>query len=392
MAPFYAINRRISNAELREVAGVVEMIPSSRALQHFLQIHFRRPTTLQDAKNVRARLKALKVPQAVATRLPSSEESGTALFEDEEEDEEEGEQDEEDTVMDSIDGVDFKVQEEVVSSRVGNSEYDYWGKVSTCTSAKRQQYHQQNQKEEEEEEVIGDGEKEKQKPEIDPGMRREVLSEIKTRLFNVMESCNSRVFHERVSVIERLIEGWENGNPVHIQYVEESDFEARAVESVNAHDINTNLPQERMKSENDRNANSYTLIDSLNVALPALGMKERSQFFPAQVTKKSADMDHKNQPKISGVMETTNGNSSVTKFNYGCGNSSQHYKTITQCSMGINKSKISERRPIILSIVKGFVGGCDQPVEVEIEVDGEVARVKAVKREPLDYYEVNVGD
>ena len=60
--------------------------------------------------------------------------------------------------------------------------------------------------------------------------------------------------------------------------------------------------------------------------------------------------------------------------------------------MGIEKSKSSERRPIILSIMKGFVGGCDQAVEVEIEVDGEVARVKAVKREPLDYYEVNVGD
>lgn len=389
MAPFYAINRRISNAELREVAGVVEMIPSSRALQHFLQIHFRRPTTLQDAKNVRARLKALKVPQAVTTRLPGTEESGMALFEEEEEDEEEEEQDE-DAVMDSIDeGVDFKVQEEVVRGRVESTEYDYWGEASTCTAAKRQQHQQQNQ---EEEEVIGDEEEEEQEPELDPGMRREVLSEIRTRLFSVMENCNTRVFQERVSVIERLIEGWENGDPVHIQYMEESDFKTRTVGLVNTLGTNTGLLQERMESQNDRNANTCASDNSLNVALPVLGMKESSDIFPTQANKKIPEMDHKSQSRVSVVMEMTNGNSSITNHKVGCEKSSQHYKTDTQCSLGLEKSKISERRPIILSIVKGFVGGCDQAVEVEIEVEGEVAKVKAVKREPLDYYEVNVGD
>ncbi|XP_063844092.1 uncharacterized protein LOC135090878 isoform X1 [Scylla paramamosain] len=363
MAPFYAINRRITNAELKEVADVVEVMTNSRALQHFLRVQFRRATTLQDAKNVRTRVKAMKTTQSDTTKSPGSDEE-----------EEEEEEPDEDIIMDSTaQDVHFRKKEEVVR-KIDRSECDYWGEATIPKTAKRQEYQQQYQ----EGEMIAEVEREEQEPELEPDMRREVLGEIRTRLFSVMENCNPRVFKERVSVIEKLIEGWENNNPVHVQYLEKSNFKARTIE--NAHCINTSL--ERIENKNDRNANSFTSFDSLNVALPVMEMKGESQFFPIQVNKKLAIVEHKSQPRVINMMEITNENSPITN------NKTRNI----QCSMERENCKNGERRPVVLSIVKGFVGGCDQALEVEIEVDGEVAKVKAVKREPLDYYEVNVGD
>ena len=372
MAPFYAINRRISNAELREVANVVEMIPSSRALQHFLQIHFRRPTTMQDAKNVRTRLKALKLPQT-ATK------SGAGLFEEEEEEEEVEEVQDEDTVMDSIDeGVDFRVQEEVVRS-VERSDRNYWEENITCKATKRQQY------QEVVEGVIGNREEEEeQEPQIDPAMRGEILSEIKTKLFSAIQNCNARVFQERVSVIERLIEGWENGNPVHLQYMEENEFEVKTFVPINALGRNTNSKQGRIQNQN---ANSHTSVNNLNIALPVNDTRSKSHFPPSRTNEKLSEVEYESQ-----ATEITSVNSSIAEHKSLHDNSNQNYRTDAQCLMGMERSKNMERRPIVLSIMQGFVGGCDQAVEVEIEVDGEVAKVKTVKREPLDYYEVNVGD
>lgn len=65
MAPSYAINRHIDNNELQEIADDVDLMPSSRALQQYLIDYFERPITLQDAKNVRARITRLKSLQSV---------------------------------------------------------------------------------------------------------------------------------------------------------------------------------------------------------------------------------------------------------------------------------------------------------------------------------------
>lgn len=362
MAPFYAINRRISNAELKQVADVVEVMSNSRALQHFLRVQFRRATTLQDAKNVRTRVKAMKTTQADSTKPPGSDEE-----------EEEEEETDEDIIMDSTaHSTHFRRKEDLVR-KVDRSECDYWGETTFAKAAKRQERQQQYQ----ESEMIAEAKTDEQELELGPDVRREVLGEMRTRLFGVMENCNSRVFKERVSVIEKLIEGWENNDPVHVQYLEKSDCKARTIE--NADCISTSL--ERIENRNDRQSNSSTSFDSLNVALPVMELNGESQFFPLQVNKKLAIVEHQSEPRITNMMEMTNENSSI--FN----NKSRNI----QCSMARENYKNSERRPVVLSIVKGFVGGCDQAVEVEIEVDGEVAKVKAVKQEPLDYYEVNVG-
>lgn len=362
MAPFYAINRRISNAELKQVADVVEVMSNSRALQHFLRVQFRRATTLQDAKNVRTRVKAMKTTQADSTKPSGSDEE-----------EEEEEETDEDIIMDSTaQGTHFRRKEDLVR-KVDRSECDYWGETTFAKAAKRQEHQQQYQ----ESELIAEVKTDEQELELGPDVRREVLGEMRTRLFGVMENCNSRVFKERVSVIEKLIEGWENNDPVHVQYLEKSDCKARIIE--NADCISTSL--ERIENRNARNSNSSTSFDNLNVALPVMELNGVSQFFPLQVNKKLAIVEHQSEPRITNMMEMTNENSSI--FN----NKSRNI----QCSMERENYKNSERRPVVLSIVKGFVGGCDQAVEVEIEVDGEVAKVKAVKQEPLDYYEVNVG-
>ena len=364
MAPFYAINRRITNAELKEVADVVEVMSNSRALQHFLRVQFQRATTLQDAKNVRTRVKAMKTSQVDATKSPRS---------DDEEEEEEEEETDEDVIMDSsAQGVNFRKKEEG-ARKIDRSESDYWGEAAISKTPKRQEHHKQYQ----EGEMVAKVEREEQELELDLDVRREVLGEIRTRLFNVMENCDSRVFRERVSVIEKLIEGWENNDPVHVQYLEKSNCKAKTME--NAHCINTSL--ERIETKDDMNANSYTSFDSLSVELPLMDMKDESQFFPLQVNKKLAIVQHKSQPRVTNMMEI---NENLSIINNKSSN--------IQCSVERENYKNSERRPVVLSIVKGFVGGCDQAVEVEIEVEGEVAKVKAVKREPLDYYEVNVGD
>ncbi|MPC12191.1 hypothetical protein E2C01_004869 [Portunus trituberculatus] len=357
MAPFYAINRRITNAELKEVADVVEVMSNSRALQHFLRVQFRRATTLQDAKNIRSRVKAMKTTQGNVAKSPGSEDE-----EEEEEEEADG-----DMIMDSsAQGVHFR-KEEVVR-KIDRDECDYWGEATIAKTAKRQEHQQQHQ----EGEMIAEVEREEQEPELDLDVRREVLGEVRTRLFSVMENCDSRVFKERISVIEKLIEGWENNDPVHVQYLEKTNCRARTIG--NTHCINTSL--ERIETKDDMNANSFTSFDSLNVALPVMEIKGESQFFPLQVNKKLAIVQHKSQPRVTNMIEITNEHSPIIS------NKSSNI----QCSMERENYK-NERRPVVLSIVKGFVGGCDQAVEVEIEVDGEVARVKGVKREPLDYYE-----
>lgn len=365
MAPFYAINRRIKNSELQEVAGAVEMIPNSRSLQHFLQIHFQRPTTLQDAKNVRARLKALKSPPAAAvTRLHADAEQEFSPHGKVEEDEEEN-----DTMLESTeeDADDFEEEEvEGVESRE-----NYLGRKTDRHKTLIQQEGEEEQE---------------QAPELDPSIRKEVVNRIKARLHRTLENCDSLVFMERMSVIESLVEGWENGNTDYSQDTEESGVKGRLGGLENLPVGNTHLIQGRTDdTQSERLVNSQPDIDNLNTTIPNLGM--RPQFHPRQTNVRVSDMNHKNNSAFTDV--EMNGRENIAELTPSNGNSCKQSRTDQHMS---KRCENNERRPVILSIAKGLVEGCEQAVEVEIEVDGELAKVRAVKREPLDYHEVYVGD
>ncbi|XP_050733096.1 uncharacterized protein LOC127006801 isoform X1 [Eriocheir sinensis] len=362
MAPFYAINRRITNAELLEVAGAVEMIPNSRSLRHFLQIHFQRPTTLQDAKNVRARLKALKAPPVTSIAKPHVDEEQQFSPQEEEEKEEE------EAMMECTEGgADDDYEEEEIEERV-EGDTNYYGRQADRHKTSIN---------------LGQEEEQEQGCELDPRLKKEVISKIKERLHGTLEECDAQVFMKRLSVIDSLIEGWEKDN---LNYAQNTKKSGRMGGLENTHSRNTHLAQERTGfTQNNRNANFQANIDNLNTSVPALGVG-RTVFLPTQSNGKLVHLNNRNQSAFTNM--EMNGRQNIMKFTPSFENSVNYSRADEQMS---RIGETNERKPIILSIAKGLVDG-EQPVEVEIEVDGEMAKVRAVKREPLDYHEVNVGD
>lgn len=173
IAPYYAINRRITKHELKQVADVIAVMPSSRALQYFLKERFRRPMTLQDAKNTRARLKTMQLKQAHTESIrvvPSikaipqihNESDGRTVLE---------------------------IKEEVADD---NDSFEDDGKQVT----------QQEEK-------------------CELAMKSKALSEIVTTFSELMNSCDTSVFWERVAVMSKVMECWENGENLDIHYTSE---------------------------------------------------------------------------------------------------------------------------------------------------------------------------
>lgn len=362
MAPFYAINRRITNAELQEVAGAVEMIPNSRSLKNFLQIHFQRPTTLQDAKNVRARLKALKAPTVKFIAKPEADEDQTFMLQREEEKEEE------EAIMECAEkGTDDDFVKEIQETT--GSGKNYFGRqASKCKTL----FHQEQENEQED-----------QGHELEPRLRKEVINKIKARLHRTLDECDTQLFMKRLSIIESLVKGWEKENLNNPQNTKES---GRMGGHENIHTMNTPLSQERTSGiQKERNANPQANIDNLSTAVPAFGMG-RTLFLSRQSNGKFVHLNNRNQPAFIDM--EMNGKPVITEF------TSCSENLVNQTSADEQMSRIietNERKPAILSIMKGLVDG-EQAVEVEIEIDGEMAKVRAVKREPLDYHEVNVSD
>ncbi|KAK4321909.1 hypothetical protein Pmani_007317 [Petrolisthes manimaculis] len=193
MAPYYAINRRISNSELRQVAGMIESMPSSRALQQFLQRQFHRHTTLQDAKNIRARLKALKMHQEASSRAVKSIKVKPEIIEkvykkdDNEGREETDDKDIEDTYRE------YEYDEDE-----GEIENEIMAENDECEElTNEEQSHNQQQTGIEKREL-----------------REAVTSNLQAKLSDLLRNCETSVFLSRVSIMNKIINCWENG--VHV--------------------------------------------------------------------------------------------------------------------------------------------------------------------------------
>ncbi|XP_076044544.1 uncharacterized protein LOC143027225 [Oratosquilla oratoria] len=73
MAPYYAINRRVSRHELQLVEEVIRVTPDNKVLQQYLQKRFNRPMTIQDVKNLKSRLKIKEAKSAAKEAVASIE-------------------------------------------------------------------------------------------------------------------------------------------------------------------------------------------------------------------------------------------------------------------------------------------------------------------------------
>lgn len=178
MAPYYAINRHIKKKELQEIADVVEMMPSSRSLQQYLTEHFQRPITLQDAKNVRTRLKSLQSVTAVSKAVKSiytqpsikteKPDIVTCIIDDQ------GDEDPEE--IDTL-----EIQEETAQDEVDEME-EFYDVESTeiRTSAVAAQ------------------------------CKSQVLEETKTRFSEILNNCSEELFWERMTFMTKVFDCWEN--------------------------------------------------------------------------------------------------------------------------------------------------------------------------------------
>ncbi|XP_071540612.1 uncharacterized protein [Panulirus ornatus] len=404
MAPYYAINRRISNSELKQVADVIELMPSSRALQQFLQEHFHRPTTLQDAKNIRARLKALHTRQTTNLSAVRSIKSDPIMQAEEEEDD----SDERGRIEVEDMGEDIVME-------------DYQDEKLFSQQEEQQKSQQQQD----------------QRPSPQPRWKEKVINEIKAKLSDLMHSCDTSIFWERISVINKVIECWENGDNFDVHYASENDLNSEEGLFVKKEpDLNqrnggrSSLHQRRGalqgRSKKIQAVNASTSLGSssdshMKFMLPVLSGSDM-QFLPASLKGESLKLmlPHKEnnaQGKSPNIQKRRPGRprknpvryleqrhvgldelspqTFQTKINsfksYATAVNNTRVGTVEQKSIKSNVSHV--KQPIVMSVTRGnSVDMCDQAMEVEIEVDGDMVNVKQVKLEPLEYHEVDVTD
>lgn len=402
MAPYYAINRRISNSELKQVADVIELMPSSRALQQFLQEHFHRPTTLQDAKNIRARLKALHMRQTTNLIAVKSIKSDPLMQEEEEEDD----SDERGRIEVEDIGEDIVMEE-------------YHDEKIFCQQVEQHQSQQQQEQ--------------RQSPQ--PRWKEKVINEIKAKLSDLMNSCDTNIFWERISVINKIIECWENGDNFDVHYAsenihnnEEDSFVKKDPELVqrsfghsSLHQRRGSLPGRTKKTQavNAAAALAGSSDSHMNFMLPVLSGSDM-QFLPASLKGESLKLmlpynGNKDQSKPS-VQKRRPGRPRKHPMKYpeqrqgGLDelSSPQNFQaktTIRSCATAVSrsvctveqssiKSSMSQvKQPIVISVTRGNSDDmCDQAMEVEIEIDCDRVTVKQVKQEPLEYHEVDVTE
>ena len=180
IAPYYAINRRISAEELKQVADMINIIPNSRELQTFLKERFRRPMTLQDAKNTRQRLRNMQIREGGIESIeviPSFKEisqscgevNGRAILEIKEE------------------------REEKIKSEICHPD-----RVQTS--------------------VLADV---RQKNHNDASEKMKALSEVAAKFSSLMNSCDTDTFWKRITTMNRVMKCWEVGEDVDVQYISE---------------------------------------------------------------------------------------------------------------------------------------------------------------------------
>jgi len=174
MAPYYAINRHINKSELQEIADVVEMMPSSRALQQYLTERFQRPITLQDAKNVRTRLKSVQSVSAVSRAVKSIYTSPVIKTE----------------------------KPEIVTCIIeehGDDEFEEMDPLEI----------QENMVQEDD-----DMDNEEESPEISSSApagqwKTQVLEETKMRFSEILNNCSEELFWERMAFMTKVLNSWE---------------------------------------------------------------------------------------------------------------------------------------------------------------------------------------
>lgn len=394
MAPYYAINRRISNVELRQVADVIELMPSSRALQQFLQERFHRPITIQDAKNIRARLKILHSHQekdVTVFRPVKAEPVETAEEED----------------------FDTSGPEVEVLKGVTNDDGDE--EVTFEHQDQQEEHHDQAQQDL-----------------ASPRFKEKVVNEVKEKLSELIYSCDDNTFWERISVINKVIECWENGDNFDVHYAAESvcDNEVSVIDVNEPEPSQTDNACSSSPMENGdtqgtpvkvKTPNTPSVVGSsnshLNFMLPVLNGSD-VQFLPASVCAESLKLI-----LSSGENEVQTNSSSITDKNLsrqrGANNSTakrqkgiieevspyqsfpkvvnalkRNLRNLESVKDGKDEKENSHvaiaKEPIIMSVSGGNEDLCDQAMEVEIEVDGNRVNVKEVKEEPVEYHEVNV--
>ncbi|XP_063597020.1 uncharacterized protein LOC134773581 [Penaeus indicus] len=386
MAPYYAINRRISNSELKQVAHVIDLMPSSRALQQFLQEHFHRPITLQDAKNIRARLKMIQMqPHCV---IKHNVKSVSQMKEEKQVEEEERNE------------IEHEIGEEEALERPG----DFTELEVVASDHDLQEYKQCQQQHfvqnlEEDEHVS------------QPKWKTKVISEVKTKLVNLMSSWENNLFWERVSVINKLLDCWENGDNFDLSYNQETVYSQGQGVVIKKEPGNTLTPEnmgpharrvqvgKHRKTHVDRKVpHSNNEPDSqLNFMLPLLS-GANMQLLPASIKgsspkliipqkEKSGEVIQKRRPgrPRKYPLKQKEGVTPLSKS----GN-------VPSLETGSHEQLIKvnqDMQPIVLSVTRdSATDTTDQAMEVEIEVNGDVIKVKRIKQEPLDYCEVDATD
>ncbi|KAG7159520.1 uncharacterized protein LOC121877326 [Homarus americanus] len=400
MAPYYAINRRISNSELRQVTDVIELISSSRELQQFLQEHFNRPITLQDAKNIRARLKALQMNQM--TNSGSAVRSLKSDPKTQDVEEEDG--------CDGRDNNDI----EIVDEKIGMDDVN---DVSDENILHPEQEHHQPPHQH----IEG------QQP-LQPKWKEKVINEVNAKLIDLMHSCETNVFWERISVINQVIECWENGDNFDVHYASENVYTSeeqiikKEPELTQSGCWGSDLQQRRGATRGrPRKTPAVNISESLensseshmNFMLPVLS-GSNMQFLPASlngeslklilpqnenkvvqskptaIQKRRPGRPRKNHIKFPAKSEEEMGKMSSAQMPSDNPSSLTNYPSTNSSS----RSSVGHvNQPIIMSVTKENTPDmCDQAMEVEIEIDGDLVNVKHVKLEPLEYHEVDVAD
>ncbi|XP_053639354.2 uncharacterized protein [Cherax quadricarinatus] len=414
MAPYYAINRRISNEELRQVADVIELIPSSRALQHFLQEHFHRPTTLQDAKNVRARLKTLQLNRAANSGAVRSFQSETVMQEMKEENSSE------DSIKTSVENL----SEEIYMDNFHDENQQEEQEQQEQQQQEQQQQQQKHQLQQQQQQQTYVHHQLGQDQLLQPKCKEKVISEIKAKLSDLMHFCETDVFWERISVINKIIECWENGDHFDIHYASENIYSSDDHTVIKQESVlherghSSSQPQRKVLSQGRLEKTPLvklpsSIVNNSDSALRGFNMqllptpcdgealklvfsqdKNKIHNTSATVQKRHPGRPRKNYFKFPlKQREELSELSSVMELS----EKSNLVKT-PSCSENIEQNRVRTsmtyaKQPIVMSVTKDNSSDmCDQAMEIEIEINGDAVNVKRVKMDPLESYEVDVTD
>ncbi|XP_066963383.1 uncharacterized protein [Macrobrachium rosenbergii] len=171
-APYYAINRRITKHELKQVADVIAVMPSSRALQYFLKERFHKPMTLQDAKNTRARLKAMQMKQGQ---------------------------------IESI---------EVIPSFKEISQIPNDSDCRAVLEIKEEGEEKRNMEDDQQEDLLDS----QHEDHCEETVKSKAVSEIVRKFSEIMSACDSSLFWERIGQMNKVLECWGSGENLDVRY------------------------------------------------------------------------------------------------------------------------------------------------------------------------------